>query len=146
MYMYLNNLKKLRLSRNLRQNDIANILKCKRETYATWENQRSMIPLKIADQLAMFYHVSLSYVLGLEKNERRVEYQPLNYDILLNNLLMCKIKYNHTYEDISNYLKCNKSTVNRYFNNEVEIKIDMLIALSNLYRTNLDVLCGKVIK
>lgn len=143
MYMYLNNLKKLRLDNELKQEDIAHILKCKRATYSTWENQRSMVPLSVADRLALYYHVSLAYVLGLEKTSKKVLYQKINYNKLLENLLLCKIKYNHTYEDIAEYLKCNKSTVSRYFNGKILFKIDMLIALSKLYRVNLDSLCGR---
>lgn len=143
MFMYLNNLKKLRLDNELKQEDLAQILNCKRATYSTWENQRSMVPLSVADQLALYYHVSLAYILGLEKTSKKVAYQKINYNKLSENLLLCKIKYNHTYEDIAEFLKCNKSTVFRYFNGKITFKIDMLIALSELYRVNLDSLCGR---
>ncbi|HIS87198.1 MAG TPA: helix-turn-helix transcriptional regulator, partial [Candidatus Caccenecus avistercoris] len=44
---------------------------------------------------------------------------------------------------LAEYLKCNKSTVFRYFNGKIPFKIDILIRLSKLYRIDLDSLCGK---
>lgn len=143
MFMYLNNLKKLRLDNELKQEDVAYILNCKRATYSAWERKRSMIPLPIADKLALYYHVSLAYILGLEKNSKKVSYQKIDYNKFLENILLCKIKYNHTYEDLAEYLKCNKSTVFRYFNGKMPFKIDILIRLSKLYRIDLDSLCGR---
>ncbi len=102
-----------------------------------------MIPLPIADKLALYYHVSLAYILGLEKNSKKVSYQKIDYNKFLENILLCKIKYNHTYEDLAEYLKCNKSTVFRYFNGKIPFKIDILIRLSKLYRIDLDSLCGR---
>lgn len=77
MFMYLNNLKKLRLDNELKQEDLAYILNCKRATYSAWERKRSMIPLPVADKLALYYHISLAYILGLEKNSKKVSYQKL---------------------------------------------------------------------
>lgn len=141
--MYFNNLVKLRLEWNLKQKDLANMLNCKRTTYSTWENGRSMIPLDIIDKLALYYHVSLAYILGIEKELKKGEYNPINYSQLLENLLLCKIKYRQTYEDIAKHIGCNKSTINRYFNGEIILKIDILIALAQLYHVNIDKLCGR---
>ena len=99
--MYLNNLKKLRLDNELKQEDLAHILNCKRATYSAWERKRSMIPLPIADKLALYYHVSLAYILGLEKNSKKVSYQKIDYKsnitilmkILLNILNVISLRY-----------------------------------------------------
>mgnify|MGYP002560272234 FL=1 len=90
MFMYLNNLRKLRLDNELKQEDVAYILNCKRATYSAWERKRSMIPLPIADKLALYYHVSLAYILGLEKNSKKVSYQKIDYNKFLENILLCK--------------------------------------------------------
>ena len=102
-----------------------------------------MVPLDVADKLAMFYKASLAYVIGVEKNYTMCNYKELDYDKLLNNLLLLKIKNKYTYEDIANQLKFNKSTCSRYLSGKITLKIDVLIKFSNLFHVNIDELCGK---
>lgn len=145
--MYFNNLKKLRTDKDLTQEDVARLLNCKRSSYSNWEYDIVMIPLDIADKLAIFYNVKLSYILGIDNiNKIDCKLEPINYKILLKNLYKLKKKNKHSFEDIADYLKCNKSTCSRYFKGTIKIPIDRLILLSKLYNIELDILCGKITK
>ena len=64
--MYLNTIKKLRKDNKLEQTDLMKVLKCRNTTYSAWENNKVMIPLKVADELAIFYNASLAYIIGVE--------------------------------------------------------------------------------
>ena len=46
---------------------VADYLNCKRTTYASWETGHIILPLNIADELAILYNVPISYILGLKK-------------------------------------------------------------------------------
>lgn len=143
--MYYNNLKKLRNGRELTQEDVAIVLHRKRSSYVNWEYGTVMIPLDIADRLSLFYNVKLSYILGINSDSSDAYIiNGINYDILLENLVRLKKENGHTFDDIATFLKCDKSTCNRYFNGKVIIPIDRLILLSKLYEIDLDVLCGKI--
>lgn len=142
--MYFNNLKELRNNKEYTQEEIAKKLGVNRFTYKNWENGIVMIPIDVADKLSVFYNVRLSYILGIDKSSK-IDYKvkSLKYDKLLNTLSKLKEENNNSYEEIGNYLGCNRSTCQRYFKGIVKIPINRLILLSELYKIDLDKLCCK---
>lgn len=63
--MYFQRLTDLRQDNDLTQQDVADILNCKREVYRRYEKGIREIPVSYAIILAKYYHVSLDYLLGL---------------------------------------------------------------------------------
>ncbi|MBR4122867.1 MAG: helix-turn-helix transcriptional regulator [Clostridia bacterium] len=61
-------LKELREDRDLTQQQIANILDCKQNTYQQYENEKRQIPLVALKKLCLFYNVSADYILELPKD------------------------------------------------------------------------------
>ena len=55
----------LRIDNDLTQQDVANILFCKREVYRRYEKGTREIPLSFAITLAKYYNVSLDYLVGI---------------------------------------------------------------------------------
>ncbi len=141
--MYFNNLKFLRDKFELTQEELANTLDIKRNTYKNWELGLIIIPLEIADRLSLFYNVRLSYIVGIDKKYKNAKTQKINYIQLVKNLNDLKISYNVTYQAIANYIGCAKSTCYDYFNGQVKIPIDRLILISKFFNIDLDKLCGK---
>lgn len=141
--MYLNNLKKLRVENNLTQEQISTKINTRLHTYINWERNIVIIPLKKLDELALYYEVSLSYILGISKDYKKEILKPVNYEKLSGNLLNLKEKKKHSYRSLSIHLKCGRSTLNRYFTGVREIPVDKLIELSEFYKVDLDVLVGK---
>ena len=142
--MYYNNLKRLRNEKELTQDDIAKILNRSRSTYNNWERGIVMIPLDVIDQLSVYYKVSLSCVLGIDKKiEYKSKIKKMNYDVLLNNLRELRKKNKHTYNEVAVYLKCTEATCQRYFTGVIKIPMDRLVLLSELYNIDLDNLCDK---
>ena len=78
------NLKRLRNEKELTQEEISNQIGCNRSTYNNWERGIVMIPIDILDQIALFYKITISCVLGIE---RKIEYKPtlgkMDYNVLL---------------------------------------------------------------
>lgn len=63
----------LRIEKDKRQGDIANILKVKRNTYSKWENEINDMPVEQANVLANYYKVTFDYMLGLTRNKNTTD-------------------------------------------------------------------------
>ena len=64
MIMYENRLRDVREDRDLKQRDIAELLKVHQTTYPDYELGRLNIPVAALHALADFYGVSIDYLLG----------------------------------------------------------------------------------
>jgi len=125
------------------QQYVADYLKCKRTTYASWETGHIILPLDIANKLAILYNVSLSFILGVGTNKcSSKKKQEIDYIYIRNRLNELKSCNNDSYEKISKYIDTNKSTTNRYFNGKIKIPTDKLILLCEFYDIDIDDLCG----
>ena len=62
--MYQNRLRDLREDKDLKQRDIADMLKVHQTTYSDYELGRLNIPVSTLHILADFYNVSMDYLLG----------------------------------------------------------------------------------
>lgn len=63
--MIINRLKDLREDKDLKQQDIANILNITRQQYGLYENGNRDIKIQQLITLAYFYNTSIDYLLGL---------------------------------------------------------------------------------
>lgn len=142
--MYSNNLRRLRNEKELKQNDIAEVLGCKRTTYNNWERGVVMIPINIVDKLSIFYKVRISCILGIHKKIEFIDdVNKLNYNVLLSNLSTLKKENKYSYERIGKNIKCTGATCQRYFKGKIVIPIDRLIMLAKMFDIDIDELCGK---
>ena len=62
--MYQNRLRDLREDKDLKQKDIAELLKVHQTTYSDYELGRLNIPIAALHILADYYNVSVDYLLG----------------------------------------------------------------------------------
>lgn len=142
--MYLNNLKKLRQDSELTQNEIAEQFNINRNTYKNWENGHIMIPLKYADKFSIYYHVRISYILGIDKDFKYIsKIKKMNYDKMIKTLNNLKEARKVTYDTIASNIECAKSSCHSYFKGQTVIPIDRLILLADFFDIDLDKLCGK---
>lgn len=72
--MYQNRLRDLREDRDLKQKQLADLLKIHQTTYSDYELDRLNIPVPALHILADFYHVSVDYLLG--RTNRKEPYPP----------------------------------------------------------------------
>ena len=56
-------LEKLRLERNMTQQEVANLLYCQREVYRRYETGEREVPVWVVIKLAHFYQVTTDYIL-----------------------------------------------------------------------------------
>ena len=62
--MYQNRLRDLREDKDMKQKDLADLLKIHQTTYSDYELGRLNIPVATLHILADFYNVSIDYLLG----------------------------------------------------------------------------------
>ena len=61
----------LREDRDLKQKDMANLLNCSQQVYSNYELGQRDIPTDVLIKLALYYNVSVDYILGLTNNPKR---------------------------------------------------------------------------
>lgn len=59
-------LKEIREENGFTQNQIAEFLNIRQNTYSQYENGKRQLPIDVLIKLAKFYKVSTDYILGLE--------------------------------------------------------------------------------
>lgn len=61
----------LREDRDLKQRQLAEFLNCSQQVYSNYELGQRDIPTDVLIKLALFYNVSVDYILGLTNNPKR---------------------------------------------------------------------------
>lgn len=61
-------LRELREDRDLTQQQMAEILNCKQNTYQQYESGKRQLPLQALKTLCLYYKVSADYILDLPKD------------------------------------------------------------------------------
>ena len=64
-------LRDLREDRDLKQREIAEYLNCSQKTYSNYELGQRDMPTEVLIKLALYYNVSVDYILGLTNNPKR---------------------------------------------------------------------------
>ncbi|WP_050697021.1 MULTISPECIES: helix-turn-helix transcriptional regulator [Eubacteriales] len=67
--MYFHRIEDLRIDSDKTQQEIADMLNCKREVYRRYEKGLREIPVWALIKLARYYHVSTDYLLGLSEQK-----------------------------------------------------------------------------
>ena len=69
--MLFQRLEDLRVDHDLTQQDVADILGCKREVYRRYEKGTRTIPVDFLIKLADYYNVSIDYILMQTDNSKK---------------------------------------------------------------------------
>ena len=67
--MLFKRLEDLRIDHDKTQQEIADVLQCKREVYRRYEKGEREIPVWAVIELAKYYKTSTDYILGLTSNK-----------------------------------------------------------------------------
>lgn len=75
-------LKDIREDRDLTQQQIANFLHIKQNTYSQYENGKRQLPVDTLIALARFFGTSTDYILGLTDENNQQQINPKKEDVL----------------------------------------------------------------
>lgn len=135
---------KIRENKELSQRELARILKVGKSTYARWETQEQIIPLKRLNDFCNYFQVSMDYTMGISKTNTYTE-QLLKLDRKKIGQKLKQIrKDNHlTQEQLASILNTSHSTISAYESGKTLILTAFAIEICKKYRYSLDWLCDK---
>ena len=138
-------LKDIREDNDNTQQEIADILKVKRGTYASWEASVDAIPIKKLFLYAKYYNKSIDYILGLSnENLEIISIEELNISSIGNRLKNIRKKLKLSQSKFAESIGINQSTWWAYENGKTLISTTSLIALSKKYKYSVDWILGRV--
>lgn len=140
-------IKELREEHNLKQADIANVLKITRGLYSQYEIADKIIPLRHLNTLSNYFNVSIDFLLGLSiqkvysnsKNE-------IDMDTLSLRLKALRKEHNLTQNKLANILNTSHSVISSYEKKHTLILTSFLYTICKTYNISADYLLGKTIK
>lgn len=144
LYEIAENITFLREYHDFTQENVANKLNISRSTYVNWETAISFPPLDMLDKISVIYNTSIDYLLGQTKNSKiNYKAKPIQKDVLLNNLINYRKKYNYTLSYIAKC--CNTSISNCYYIEKgfYNMRIPYLYKLLKIYNVSADKFLGK---
>ncbi len=68
---YTKRLYDLRIDNDLKQEDVAKVLKITTQAYGMYENKKRSLPIESLITLCKFYNVTSDYILGLSDDKSR---------------------------------------------------------------------------
>lgn len=142
----INNLRleDLREEKDLKQIDIANLLKVSKSTYSQWEHSKIPIPTKRIIELADFYQVNIDYILNISKVRKSIKVKT-KIDLIKigNNIKNIRLNLNLTQDELADKLNIDQTTLSKYELGKSLIHIDALIGLSKLNNYSIDYILNR---
>ena len=139
----INNLKKIRINANKNQEEVAKELDVSRSSYAMWESNNEIIPIKRLLDFCELYQTSLDYIFNLtEKNYQQIKNFDKNKYIV--RLKEFRKENKLTQEKLANILNTNKSVICGYEKGRYIIATPFLYTICKKYHISADYLLGKI--
>ena len=139
------NLKKIRESKNLTQNDLAKILSIGRPTYTEYEDEYIIIPLKHLNTLCNYFNVSLDYIFSFT-NIVKYENSIKEIDTKLAGIRLKEFRKKHkiTQDKLATILNTIQSVIANYERGRTIISTPFLYTICKKYGVSADYLLGKI--
>ncbi len=146
----MNNLKKLREEKEIKQIEVANYLGVTHQTYSKIEKNIENAKAPTLVKLAKFFNVSIDYILGLiddpislreEKKEEKIKTQISNQKV--NRLKELRKSKCLTQNDVAKVIFTTQQNYSRYEQGIVEPDYETLKKLATFFEVTIDYILGK---
>lgn len=124
------------------QNDVAQILDVKRNTYAMWELEHDIIPLNKLIIFSNYFKVSLDYLLELSIINEYKNKNSFNKEIYLQRLKEIRKERKMTQAVLAKKLNTTNSVISRYESGKTFILTSFLIEYAKIFNVSTDYLLG----
>ena len=137
-------LKKIREDNDNTQQEIADILKVKRGTYASWECGTDTMPLSKIFEYALFYNKSIDYILDLSNRNPELSFnkKTINLTFVGKKLKEVRCISELSQAKFAESIGINQSTWWAYENGKTLISTTSLITLAKKYNISVDWILG----
>lgn len=140
-------IKRLRESRellDLKQKEIAEILKVDFTTVSGWETGKDTIPLERLIEYANRFNYSLDYLFGVTKQNTEYDDLKINLELIGKNLRILRKTNNLTQKEVAEKINTNQSAYAHYENAINLIPTTFLYNLTKIYKPfSIDMLLGR---
>lgn len=137
------NIKKIRVEKNLNQSDIAEKLNISRSSYAMWESNNNIFPIKRLIEFCNMTNCSLDYALGIVTYNNEIQ-NDYNIDKMKQRLIEFRKENKITQEKLANILNTNKSVICNYEKGRNIIATPFLYEICSKYKISADYLMGRI--
>ena len=129
---------------NLKQEDMATILKVSQSNYSRWENGKELIPLNKLNLLCNHFKVSMDYVIGISRNSKCQEIYDFKKEVIGKNLKKLREDKNMTQQELATFLNTTQSPISAYESGKTTLLTAFALQIVEEYHISLDWLCGKI--
>lgn len=137
-------MKDVRFDYDKKQKDIAKILGLAQSTYNEYEQQYSIIPLKYLIKFCDYFQLSIDYVLGLTKENIKIDVNVLyNCKEIGKRLRKKRRELNIKQKDLAVILHISTSTLSKYEKGRLLISTAILYSFCKKYRISADYILGR---
>lgn len=132
-------MKDIREDSELTQENLSQVLKVERSTYAGWETGKDTIPLKKLCEFCDYFKLNIDYVTGLSINKHsEIKSYILNIKYIGYNLKKFRGILNLKQKDLCKLLNIAPSTYSAYESNKVIIQTSFLYTISKTYNYSIN--------
>ncbi len=137
--------KALREYNNLKQQDIADILRVPKPTYAHWEQLINGMPLNTCNTLANYYGVSVDYLLGISDDEQYPNsLDKIDYDIMCQRMREIRKKHKLLQREVGAKVGFPLNTYASYERGDSIPTTLKLFYIADFYHCSMDYLLGRI--
>lgn len=136
-------LRDVREDSDLKQTDMAEILKTTQANYSRWENGTEFIPLKKLTVFCNYFDVSMDYIIGLTRDNKGNGKHTLDNKTIGKNLKKLRNDKNITQVDLAKLLNTSQSTISAYESGKTTLLTAFAIQIVKRYKVSLDWLVGR---
>lgn len=136
-------IKSLRLDKGLSQKEMASILNINQSTYSKFELNKAMISIKVLNNIANYFDVSLDYLLNISNKKGNNGNKDIDVKIVGERLKKVRQDKHLYQETLAMDLGTSHSLISEYENGKKLISLAYAYAICKKYNISLDYLYGK---
>jgi len=136
-------LKEVRISHNMTQKQVADILNISRSSYAMWESNNNIIPIKRLITYCNYFNVSLDYIFEFS-TQNYLNLNDYNKDMSIRRIKELRLENKITQNKIALFLHIDQPTWSLYENGRNIIGTPFLYMICKKYKISADYLLGRI--
>ncbi len=133
----------IRIDADMKQEEMAEILKTTQSNYSRWETEKELIPLKKLNLLCNYFNVSMDYVIGKTRKNTPNGKHEINSKTIGKNLKIVREKNNVTQKELAQLLNTSQSTISGAETGKNILLTAFALQIVQKYNISLDWLCGR---
>ena len=144
--MQLEKLLNIREDAELKQEEMAEILKTTQSNYSRWEGGKELIPLRKLNLLCNYFNIRMDYVIGISAEKDGFGKFELDAKTIGMRLKIVRKRYHISQKELADLLHTSQSTVSAYESGKTILLTAFALQIVKTFEISLDWLCGRSTK